>query len=451
LQTKHSLIKCLFGGIDGVDTNAAPSSRIRTIGAIVALCINPAARADDWPQWRGPHRDSTWYETGILDSFPPEGPKVLWRVPIGTGFSSPCVVQGKVYVTYSRVTREAAHENVLCVDAATGKEIWAHTYPVEYPEWGANPDHPFGPAATPVVADGKVYSLGRMSNLICLDAITGRVIWHNDLPKQYGTTEDLRGFNCSPIIEGNLLIMAIARSPEVSIIAFDKHTGRQVWESLDEIPSDSSPIVITAAGRKQLIVWAYKSVAALDPATGEILWRQPVNTGGTYAVSTPVWKDNRLLIGGVMLQLASDKPGASVLWPAEVRPSQILVSYTSTALLQDGLVFSPTSKGQLLCLDAATGKQLWQVDNLTQKSSGASIHLTAAPSIHRVFLYTDRGDLLLSRLTADGYQEISRTNLIEPTGDLGGRKMAWSPLTFANRCVFGRNDKELICASLASD
>lgn len=434
-----------------MDIAAAHCRKTWTLGVIVALCLAAVARAEDWPQWRGPNRDATWHETGILDSFPTEGPKVLWRIPIGTGFSSPCVVQGRVYVTYSRVTREAAHEKIACLDAATGKEIWVHTYLVQYPEWGANPDHPFGPTATPVVNDGKVYTLGRMSNLLCLNSSTGRVIWEHDLPKEFATTEDLRGPNCSPIIEGNLLIMAIAKSPQVSIIAFDKDTGRQVWEALDEIPSDSSPIVITAAGRRQLIVWAYKSVAALDPATGEILWRQDINTGGTYAVSTPVWKDDRLLIGGVMLQLAPDKPGASILWPAEIRPSGVLVSYTSTALLQDGLVFSPTSRGQLRCQDAATGKQLWQVDKVTDPTNGASIHLTAAPSIHRVFLFTDRGDLILSRLTADGYQEISRTHFIEPTSDLGGRKMAWSPLTFANKCVFGRSDKELVCASLAAD
>jgi outer membrane protein assembly factor BamB len=195
-----------------------------------------------------------------------------------------------------------------------------------------------------------------VSNLLCLDAITGRVLWQNDLPKQYQTKDDLRGFNCSPIVEGKLIIIAIAKSPQASIVAFDKESGRQVWESLDEIPSDSSPIVITAAGRTQIIVWAYKSVAALDPATGQILWRQAVNAGPAYTVATPVWKEDWLLLGGLMLKLTSDKPGVSILWPEDMRPSRIHVSDTSTPLIQDGLVFSPTGKGQLLCLEAATGK-----------------------------------------------------------------------------------------------
>lgn len=417
---------------------------------IVAVCLPTALHAEDWPQWRGPNRDATWHETRLLQSFPPGGPKVLWRATVGVGFSSPCVAQGRVYVTDSQVTRTTSRENVHCLDAATGRPIWTHTYDVVYPEWGANPDHPFGPTATPVIKDGKVYALGRMSNLLCLDAVTGRVLWHNDLRKQYNTEEDLRGANCSPLIEGRLLIIAIARSPQVSIVAFDKDSGRAVWESLDEIPSNSSPIVITTAGRRQIIVWAYKSVAALDPPDGRILWRHGVNTGPTYTVATPVWDQDRLLLGGLMLKLTPGKPGVSVLWPETLRPSRIHVSDTSTPLLQNGLVFSPTSKGQLLCLDAATGRQLWQADQVTEPKGGASIHMTAAPGIRCVFLYTDRGDLILSRLTAAGYHEISRFHLLDPTNEYVGRKVAWAAPAYADRCVFARSDKELVCASLAA-
>jgi outer membrane protein assembly factor BamB len=298
------------------------------------------------------------------------------------------------------------------------------------------------------VANGKIYTLGRMSHLLCLDALTGRVLWSHNLPKEYNTTEDLRGPNCSPLVESNLVIIAIAKSPEVSIVAFDKDTGRQVWEALDEIPSNTSPIVIESAGRRQLIVWANKSVAALDPATGHILWRQKVASSGNYAVPTPVWKDDLLLLDGLMLKLHTDKPGASILWPEDTRPLRIRLSDTSTPLLQDGLVFSPTSKGHLLCREAITGKQLWQADQVSASKSGPSIHLTAVPSIECAFLFTDRGDLILSRLTASGYQELGRFHLLEPTNEYGQQKMAWVPPAYSGQCVFARNDKELVCASL---
>jgi hypothetical protein len=191
-------------------------------------------------------------------------------------------------------------------------------------------------------------------------------------------------------------------------------------------------------------------VAALDPPTGRILWRQDVPIWGNYAVPTPVWKDDLLLMSGLMLKLNRDKPGASVLWPDELRPLRIYLSDTSTPLLQDGLVFSPTRKGELLCLDAITGKQLWQADQVSETKNGASIHMTAVPSIRCVFIFTDRGDLILSRLTAAGYQELGRFHLLDPTADYGQQKMAWVPPAFSGQRVFARNDKELVCASLAA-
>ena len=265
------------------------------------------------------------------------------------------------------------------------------------------------------------------------------------------TKEDLRGPNCSPIIEGNLVIIAIAKSPQVSIVAFDKDSGRQVWEALDEIPSNSSPIVIDlrraqADHRLGLQIGRGSRPGRRAGFSGA----RTSTTGPNYTVATPVWKDDWLLLSGLMLKLNRDKPGVSILWPEELRPLRIYVSDTSTPLLQDGLVFSPTSKGQLLCLDAATGKQLWQADQVSESKSGASIHLTAVPSIRGVFLFTDRGDLILSRLTAAGYQELSRFHLLDPTADYGRRKMAWVPPAYAGRCVFARNDKELVCASLAA-
>ena len=113
-------------------------------------------------------------------------------------------------------------------------------------------------------------------------------------------------------------------------------------------------------------------------------------------------------------------------------------------------MFSPTRKGELLCLDATTGKQLWQTNGVSESSSGASIHMTAVPSIRGAFLFTDRGDLLLSRLTAASYRELGRFHLLDPTADYGQQKMAWVPPAYSGQRVFARNDKELVCASLAT-
>ncbi len=171
-------------------------------------------------------------------------------------------------------------------------------------------------------------------------------------------------------------------------------------------------------------------------------------TSNNDAIPTPVVQKNRLLIGGLMLELNAHQPTATVLWPETRAVSKRILSNTSTALLLGDYVYSAKSSGELVCLEAGTGKQVWQTNTVTDLKNGASIHLT--PAGDAVFLFTDKGDLIRAQLTPQGYQEISRAHLIEPTSPFGGRKCAWTPPAYANRHVFARNDEELVCASLAA-
>ena len=188
-------------------------------------------------------------------------------------------------------------------------------------------------------------------------------------------------------------------------------------------------------------------MTSLDPAAGTTYWRQRLLTSGEYAVSTPVFHKDRLLIGGLMFQLDPDKPAAKVLWPDSKAPSRRIFSHTSTALFRGDHLFSAKSSGELICLKAATGEQVWESAKVTDLKNGASIHLT--PNGDSVLLYTDRGELIRARLTSRGYKETSRAALLEPTFPFAGRKVAWSPPAYASRHIFARNGKELICASLA--
>ena len=149
-----------------------------------------------------------------------------------------------------------------------------------------------------------------------------------------------------------------------------------------------------------------------------------------------------------MLQLDPDKPAATVLWPDSKAPTRRIFSHTSTALFKDDHLYSAKSTGQLICLEANTGKKVWESDKVTDLINGASIHLTANGD--SVLLYTDKGELIRAQLTAQGYKEISRVALLEPTFPFAGRKVAWSPPAYANRHVFARSGKELVCASLAA-
>jgi outer membrane protein assembly factor BamB len=414
-----------------------------------------AVRADDWPQWRGPHRDGVWRETGILASFPPGGLKVHWRAPVGWGWSSPVVAQGRVYLTDCVPMLPKAQERLLCFDAATGQPLWSYSSDVTYApntfyvDKAGRPTTPGQtPAPTPVVHAGKVYAVGMLGQVLCFDALKGDVLWKKDLGKDYQLGE----FPCpktSPLIEGGLLILLLGGKPAACVVALDKDSGREVWTALAESVTNSSPLALTAGGKRQLIVWTQESVTSLDPATGKPHWRQRLVSTTEAAVSSPVAHDDLLLVGGLMFKLAPDKSAASVLWPEAKGESRRILSNTSTALVRGDYVFSAKSSGQFVCLEARTGKQVWETDKVTDLKGGASIHPT--PNGDSVFLYTDRGELILAKLTPKGYHEVSRTRLLAPTYPFGGRKVAWPPAVYANRCVFARSDQELVCASLAAE
>ena len=401
--------------------------------------------ASDWPQFRGPNRDGAWNESGILESFPPGGLKIAWRTPVGPGWSSPVVAQGRVYVTDVHLVRPTARERVLCFNEATGKLLWSHSYTVAYPDWAFDPNAG-GRRATPIIRNGKLFTLGALGHLFCLEAAKGEIVWAKDLGKEYQVKE-FTGITVSPLIEDDLLILYICGKPAACVVALDQNTGQEAWKALDDSFTYSSPIIISAGGSRQLIVWTHEAVTSLHPKTGQIWWREQFRTPGDQAVSTPVFSQNRLLIAGLMLKLDLDKPTASVFWP-EIRPaSRRILSNTSTALLQGGYVFSARTSGELVCLEAETGKQVWQTNTVTGPGNGSSIHLT--PNGDSVLLFTDQGNLIRARLTPQGYLEISRVHLLEPTSPFGTRQCAWTPPAYANRHVFARNDKELVCASLA--
>ncbi len=412
----------------------------------LSLLLAVSVRAADWPQWRGPNRDGVWSETGILKTLPAEGLKARWRVTVGPGWSSPVVFQGRVYLTDMRLDKPKAWERIQCFMESTGRLLWSRETELVYPDWAFIPEHGGGPAATPIVEAGKVYWFGRSGQVDCLDARSGKSIWTSHLNSKY----EIGVLSCrgSPLIEGNLLILSAGGKPGASVIALDKRTGGEVWKALNETASNSSPLIITAGGRRQLIVWTDESVASLNPTTGEVFWREAMITSNNDAIPTPVVQSNRLLIGGLMLELNDSQPTAKVIWPESRAAAKRILSNTSTALLQGDHVYSAKSSGEFVCLEAATGKQVWGTTNVTELKPGASIHLT--PNGDSVFLFTDQGNLILARLTPQGYQEISRVHLLEPTSILFAGKFAWVPPVFANRCIFARNDEELVCASLAA-
>jgi outer membrane protein assembly factor BamB len=413
------------------------------------LLLARQAVANDWPQWRGPNRDGTWTETNILSSLPSSGLVPEWKAPIGFGYSTPIIADGMLYLSDLVVEKPLSHERVLCFNARSGKRVWLAERDFSPPDWFFNPAQMRGPGATPIVHNGRIYALSMFFTLECLDARTGKVLWNHDLTAEYHLPSS--SLDASPLVDGNLLIISMGGTPGAGVVAFDLLTGREVWRALNEAATWSSPVIIFAGGTRQLIVWMRQSVTSLNPTNGVVYWTEPTVSGGSpgfSAVSTPVLHADRLLVSGLMFQLDPDKPSAKILWPDTPSGTRRILSDTSTPLFRDDFVYSPRSGGVFVCLEAATGREVWQTNTVTDLRRGASVHFT--PNGSSLFLFTDQGDLVRAQLTPAGYQEHGRVHLIDPTSPLFENKFAWAAPAFANRHIFVRNDLELRCYSLAA-
>lgn len=422
---------------------------MKNISWIILLLIHGTSLASDWPQWRGPNRDGVWTESGIVSSFPSTGLVPKWKAPVGFGYSSPIIANGMLYLNDLVVEKRTVHERVLCFNARSGKRVWLTEHDTSPPDWFFNPEQMRGPGATAIIHNGRVYALSMFFMLKCLDARTGTVIWKRNLATEYQLPPS--SLDASPLIDGNLLIVSVGGKPAAGVVAFDLLTGREVWKALDQAATWSSPVIISAGGTRQLIVWMRQSVTSLNPTNGAVYWSEPTVSGGSpgfSAVSTPVVHGDRLLISGLMFQLDQNQPAARVLWPDTPSGTRRILSDTSTPLFRDDFVYSPRSGGVFVCLEAGTGREVWQTNAVTNLRRGACVHLT--PNGSSLFLFTDQGDLLRAELTPAGYRELERTHLIEPTSLLFENKFAWAAPAFANRCIFVRNDRELRCYSLAA-
>ena len=413
----------------------------------------PAARADDWPQWRGPQADGVWRETGIVQKFKSDRLERKWSVPIGAGYSGPTVAAGRVYVT-DRLVSPSQQERVHCFDATTGATVWKFAYDCPYVKIG----YQAGPRACVTIDGGKAYSLGAMGHAFCLDAADGHVIWKRDLNAEYQIEMPIWGIAASPVIYRNLVILLIGGTPDSCVVALDKETGKEVWRSLSERGQYATPLLVKQGEQDVCVCWTGDSVAGLDPATGKVLWREawkPRNM--PIGVATPIVDQGRVFLtsfydGSLLLKLSSKPSEVEKVWQRVGKSetaTDALQSIISTPLFLGDHIYGVDSYGELRCLDAKNGDRVWENLTATPKARWSTIHFVVNGD--RQFLFNERGELIIAKLTPGGYNEISRAALIEPTEEqLRQRKgVCWSHPAYANKHVFARNDKELVCASLA--
>lgn len=430
---------------------------MRFLTILCALFIGSSARAEDWPQWMGPQRDNVWREKDILTKFPKDGPKVLWSKEIANGFSGPAVAGGLVYltdfVTKADLTADnfdrekyVGKERVACFDSRTGEVKWRYEYDCTY-----TMAYPNGPRCTPVVDSGKVYTLGGEGNLYCFDAKTGRIEWSSDLKTRYKVEAPLWGFAAHPLIDGNRLICLVGGKGSV-VVAFDKNTGKELWKNLSsKEPGYSPPTIANVNGDRQLIIWHPESINGLEPETGKEIWSVKQTTVNGTSIMAPRVFDNKLFVGawqrkGVLLDLKT-MPTPKALWKGD-RDSSVY-PINGTPQVDGNYLYGVCTDGELRCIDLKDGDRKWETYKPVagDKAQSGTAHLIKHED--RYFIFAETGHLISARLSAKGYDEISRWQIVRPTSKAFGRDVVWAHPAFAQQCVFARNDRELVCISLA--
>ena len=383
----------------------------KSVVLIAAVLASLTSVAGDWPQWRGPNRDGN-----VKDAFvPATWPKALkeeWKVTVGVGHASPVEYSGRIYV----FARQGEDEVLLCLDSATGKEIWRSGQAIAYQMHPAATSHGKGPKATPVVSNGSVYTFGISGVLSAHDASTGKLKWRREFSKEYPKTSPLFGTAMSPLVENGLLIAHVGGPDKGALTAFDTETGAVKWSNNADGPAYASPIIVTLAGVRQIVTFMQKDLVGVDFATGKLLWKLPSKTQYDENCNTVVAYKDLLIFsreeqGLSAIRLA--KQGAEIV-PQQVWNNKEAELYLSTPVLQGNLLFGMTArqKGQFFALDADTGKTVWQSPG--RMGENAAILNLGGKAL--LFL-TNEANLIVQPVDAKTYSPLAQDRVAaSPTG-----------------------------------
>ena len=401
--------------------------------------------AADWPQWRGPNRNGISEETGLLKEWADSGPQVLWKVPLGEGFSGISVVGGRIYTMFS----EADDEFVVCLNASNGEEVWRFRSDSNYHEsQGGN-----GPRATPTIDGELLFTVTAQGKLYALNTENGEKVWSHDLQEEFGSKIPRWGGCTSPLVEGDLLLVEVGGKDGESIVAFDKTNGDVVWSSHTDILGYSSPIAVTIGGIRQLIVFTGTQLVSVSPENGNLYWTYPWQTEYDVNAATPVFiaPDKIFISSGygkgaavvrvrVMMSAESTtgegEGGMShrdrvEMTVEEIWKNQDMKNHFATSVLHDDYLYG-FDNAILKCIDANTGMEKW-------KTRGFGKGTLMLADEHLIIL-SDRGKLGLAEATPSAYNEVASAEVLSG--------LCWTVPTLANGRLYARNENEMVCLDM---
>jgi len=404
--------------------------------AMLAILLPAIGLAGDpqWPQWRGPKRDNVWPVTQLPKKLPAKLPP-LWSKPLGGGYGGIAVSGDRVFVM-DRQTMPKDVERVVCLDLDTGERNWVREYPVSY----KGIDYGNGPRGTPTVHEGRVYTLGTVGHLHCLDAATGKVLWSHDCVAEFRAKLPSWGLACSPLIDGDRVVVQVG-GEDACAIAFDRVTGKVLWKALQDRVGYTSPVRIDVGASELLIVWTAENINALEPATGKLLWTVPFAITYDVAISDPVWHDGVLLCGQYWEGSLALKLGDRGLKPVKLWDGKRLRLLMATPLVKDGHAYALDREHGLMCVELKSGRVKWQGWMLSKDKHNPHAAMAWAADGRAAFL-TDKGEFVVAKLSPSGHEELGRAKVFDGS---------WAHPALLRDRILVRDDQQILCVRLAGD
>jgi outer membrane protein assembly factor BamB len=442
--------------------------------AVIAAAVQPASpladlgtrkKGVDWPRFLGPDGTSSSPETGILQNWSHEGLKLVWQLPLGTGYSMPTVSKGRLY----QFDRQGDKARLRCLKSETGEPLWEFEYPTDYQDfYGYNN----GPRCSPVVKDGSVFIYGPEGMLHCLNALTGALQWKVDTIAEFGVVQNFFGIGSTPAVEGDLLIVQVGGSPPGSgptpsmrqrgngsgIVAFDRKTGAVRYHITDQLASYASPVFATIDGRRWCFVFARGGLVGFEPTSGKVdfqfPWRarilESVNASDPLVIGDRVFISETYGPGSALLRI---EPGAAhAIWSdAEKRQNKAMQCHWMTPIHVDGFLYGSsgrhTQEAELRCVELATGNVVWSQPDLTRSSL---LHVDDF-----LICLSETGILELLRVNPKKYDQVSRLEFVwekkgeEPTRLASLlRPPCWAAPILSHGLLYVRGDNRLLCLEL---
>lgn len=404
-----------------------------------ALC--GTAFAKDWPQWRGPDRTGhAPKEEAALTTLPSE-PKEIWRRPIGEGFASPVVSAGRVVY----LDDESGQEIVHAVDSRTGEEIW------RAPLFSSHRDgFGIGPRCTPVIDGDRVFAQSAKGEFQCLSVADGKRLWRTNFVDDFGAIytgekgkaagASRHGASGSPLVDGHRVIVQVGSPKGASIVAFEKSTGKVLWKSQNDQTAYAAPIIAELAGVRQFISFTAEGLIALNPATGELLWRVPLETSLGRHVTTPVVCGDLVLVAShqiglvaIRVQAVGGKIEATEAW----RNKALGINFSSPVVLGESLYGLGPQKN-FICVNARSGEVAWSQEGIIQSSADKAEAGFLVIGTNLLAL-TDSGELVLFAGDASSFRELGRLQVCGTN---------WCNPAYVDGLLYLRDHRELICVGL---